>query len=329
MMRYLLALSCALLLVACGQPEESEEPKADTAGTEQEYVDRMAEEHADDSTAASDAVKLGEVPAQPVLSEETTYGMIQGEPLTGYLAYPETAHGGMPGILLFHEWWGLNDNIRAMADKLAGQGYVVLAVDLYDDQVAADPAEARELMQATMANRERLNRNISLAWKFMEEEIGALSTAAMGWCLGGSMAMNTALLYPQQLDALVIYYGHVTDVSPEQLAELKMPILGLFGAEDRGIPVDGVERFRDQLNALGKDATIVIYDDAGHAFANPTGSSYQADAAEDAWDRTLKFLDRSLNAAVNRNVLAEDELPTLPEVGETEAGEGEAPDNDQ
>ena len=317
MNRLLLTLLLALALSACGQPEQDSAEDSSASGEDTEYVDRMAEEHAADSTGPSPAVELGavelgKVPPQPVLSEEVAYGRIEGEPLTGYLAYPESAHGGMPGVMLFHEWWGLNDNIRAMADKLAAQGYVVLALDLYDGKVAADPAQAREYMQSAMANRDRLNANIQQAWKFMDEEIGALSVAAMGWCLGGSMAFNAALLYPQSLDAVVVYYGHVTDTSREQLATLKMPILGLFGAADRGIPVEGVKRFRDTLDELGKDATIIIYEGAGHAFANPTGERYDPDAAEDAWERTLKFLDRTLNAAVNRNVLAEDELPLLP-----------------
>lgn len=324
MSRYLLVLVAALVLLGCEQPGQ-QEAAPEGKGGDQEYVDRMAEEHADDTAEPSPATELGEVPPQPVLSEEVSYGRIEGEILTGYLAYPEAAHGGLPGVMLFHEWWGLNDNIRTMADKLAAQGYVVLALDLYDDQVAVEPGKARELMQAAMGNRERLDANIRQAWKFMNEEIGALATAAMGWCLGGSMAMNTALLYPAELDSLVIYYGHVTDIGRERLAQLQMPILGLFGAEDRGIPVDGVTRFRDTLDALGKDATIVIYDGADHAFANPTGERYQAEAAEDAWQRTLKFLDRTLNAAVNRNVLAEDELPTLPEAtGGEEPAAGEA-----
>lgn len=331
MLCLVLALVMTMALTACGEPEQDSatEPSAD-AGEDTEYVERMADEHAGDSTEPSPAVELGEVPPQPVLSEEVTYGRIEGEPLTGYLAYPESAHGGMPGLMLFHEWWGLNDNIRAMADKLAAQGYVVLALDMYDDRVASDPAQARDYMQTAMADRDRLNKNIQQAWKFMDEEIGALSVTAMGWCLGGSLALNTALLYPASLDAVVIYYGHVTDTSREQLATLQMPILGIFGAEDRGIPVGGVKRFRDTLHELGKDATIVIYDDAGHAFANPTGERYQPEAAEDAWERTLKFLDRTLNAAVNRNVLAEDELPILPETaGDEPVPPGEPEDDDK
>ncbi len=296
------AVLALLFTAACGDPEQTGEP-APEAG----YVEDMAEAHAEDSSMPSGAAELvddlGEVAAMPVLSETVVYGRVNGEPVSGYLAYPETAHGGLPGILMFHEWWGLNDNIRAMADKLAAQGYVVLALDVYGGEVATTPERARGLMQVAMADKVALNDNIREAWKFMTEEIGALSVASMGWCFGGTLAFNTALLYPDQLDAAVVYYGHVTSVTPAQLAMLGMPIIGFFGAEDSGIPVAGVRQFEQSLKNLGKDAEIVIYDGAGHAFANPTGENFRPEPAADAWQRTLTFLDRTLNAAVNRNVI--------------------------
>src|SRR5690606_7869064 len=145
--------------------------------------------------------------------------------------------------------------------------------------------------------------NISPAWKFMTETAAALSAASLGWCFGGTLAFYAALLYPDELEAAVIYYGHVASASPEQLAMLQMPVLGFFGAEDGGIPVEGVKRFEQALTGLGKDAEIVIYENAGHAFANPTGENFRPEPAADAWERTLTFLDRTLNAAVNRNVM--------------------------
>ncbi|HEX7048109.1 MAG TPA: dienelactone hydrolase family protein [Gammaproteobacteria bacterium] len=300
------ALLWALLsfMVACGDAEQSGEPAKDAG-----YVDDMAEEHAGDSSIPSGAIELGEVAAMPVLSETVEYGRVNGVPVSGYLAYPETAHGGLPGVLMFPEWWGLNDNIRAMADKLAAQGYVVLALDIYGGEAAETPEAARELMQAAMADKAALNDNIREAWKFMTEEIGALSVASLGWCLGGTLAFNTALLYPDQLDAAVVYYGHVASVTPEQLAMLNMPILGFFGADDGGIPVAGVRQFEQTLESLGKDAEIVIYEGAGHAFANPTGENFRPEPAADAWQKTLTFLDRTLNAAVNRNVIDKESAP--------------------
>ena len=117
--------------------------------------------------------------------------------------------------------------------------------------------------------------------------------ASIGWCFGGAWSLNTALAMPDTLDAAVIYYGHlVTD--PERLETLQMPILGLFGAEDQGIPLDSVEAFSSALETLGKDATIVVYPGADHAFANPSGHNYQPEAAEAAWRETVSFLGRVL-----------------------------------
>lgn len=288
-------------IAACGDNEKARDESASTG--DDAYVEDMAREHAADTSVPSGAEGLGELPAMPVLSETVQYGVVNGVSVNGYLAYPESAHGGLPGVMMFPEWWGLNDNIKAMADKLAAQGYVVLALDVYGGEVAETPERARELMQAAMKDRDALNANIRQGWKFMTEEIGALSVASMGWCLGGTLAFNTALLYPEELAGVVVYYGFVTDTTREQLAMLQMPVFGFFGAEDGGIPVKGVRRFETMLNELGKDAEIIVYENAGHAFANPTGENYQPEAAQDAWQRTLTFLDRTLNAAVNRNVI--------------------------
>lgn len=101
------------------------------------------------------------------------------------------------------------------------------------------------------------------------------------------------MLLPEELDAAVIYYGRLV-TEPELLAPLRMPILGIFGGQDRGIPVESVRRFESVLQALGKTAEIVIYEDADHAFANPSGTRYAPEAAADAWQRTLAFLAEQL-----------------------------------
>jgi carboxymethylenebutenolidase len=117
---------------------------------------------------------------------------------------------------------------------------------------------------------------------------------SLGWCFGGGWSLNTALLFPDQLDASVIYYGQVTD-SEERLAPLDVPILGLFGEKDNGITVDSVEGFEQALENLGKTYEIEIYANAEHAFANPSGNNYNAAVAELAWNRTIEFLELHLS----------------------------------
>src|SRR5947207_1053483 len=126
------------LVSACGKEQAADSSK-------QEYVQRMAEQHAQDRPTASPAAQAA--PAGEVVSRVESYGKVGDQPLTGYVAYPASAEGALPGVLMFHEWWGLNDNIKSMANQLAAQGYAVLAADMYGGKVAAKPDEAQKLMQ--------------------------------------------------------------------------------------------------------------------------------------------------------------------------------------
>ena len=258
-------------------------PAAEPVERSADYVDAMAREHAADQPLA--AAASGEA-ATGVVGAEVDYG-----PGRGYLARP----AGTPraGLVVIHEWWGLNDNIREMSNRLAAEGYLALAVDLYEGEVAGEPGEARALMQALMRDEDRATTHLVGALRWLESQGGVAEVGSIGWCLGGAMSLRLALQLPEELDAAVIYYGRlVTD--PAELAPLRMPILGIFGAQDRGIPVESVREFEMALQALGKTHQIVVYDNADHAFANPSGTRYQPEAAADAWQRTLAFLDEYL-----------------------------------
>jgi len=201
----------------------------------------------------------------------------------------------LPAVIMIHEWWGLNDNIRAMADRLAAEGYIVLAVDLFGGEAATTPGAARQLMMHAVENSDSVTSNLEQAYAFVTDTAGAPRVASLGWCFGGGWSLNTALLFPKNLDAAVIYYGQVTD-NEDRLARLEVPILGLFGSEDRGIKLESVRRFEETLERLGKDHEIHVYEGAGHAFANPSGNNFNAEYAEDAWNRTLEFLSGHLTA---------------------------------
>lgn len=248
-----------------------------------QYVDAMAREHAGDRPVAAAAEGP---PARNVRGEE-----IEAEGVRGYVARP----AGPPraGLIVIHEWWGLNDNIREMSNRLAAQGYLALAVDLYGGEVAADAAEARELMSAAMSNPDRTDAALRSAFRWLEEQEGIDRVGSIGWCFGGALSLRTAIMLPEDLDAAVIYYGRLV-TEPARLAPLRMPILGIFGGQDRGIPLQSVREFETVLEALGKTAEIVVYDDADHAFANPSGTRYAPEAAADAWRRTLEFFDEHL-----------------------------------
>jgi carboxymethylenebutenolidase len=267
-------------MAGCGQPNGDEE-----------YAESMAQEHRNDAPISNEGSETA--PASEVVSEEVNYATVDGTAVNGYLSRPAASEGPIPGLIVIHEWWGLNDNIRAMTDRLAGEGYVALAVDLYGGQTAADPQGAQSLMQTAMANVPAAEENLRQAFSYLKEKAGATRIGTIGWCFGGGWSLNTALLLPDQVAATVIYYGRLTD-DRDRLATLQMPILGFFGGADQSIPVDSVKTFQSTLDSLGKNVEIHIYEGAGHAFANPSGTTYQPEAAADAWQKTVTFLAEHL-----------------------------------
>jgi carboxymethylenebutenolidase len=170
---------------------------------------------------------------------------------------------------------------------------VVLAVDLYGGATAETPDAAQALMTALLAEPEAARNNLSQAYDYLEKYALAPRIASVGWCLGGGWSLQTALLFPEALDGMVMYYGQVL-TERDRLAPMNVPVLGFFGAEDESIPVRDVQAFRTTLQELGKTAEIRIVPRADHAFANPSGGNYNEQAANEAWDATLKFLERHL-----------------------------------
>lgn len=286
------ALLILLFAVAACGPTETDSGTTETAAAV-ENVEAMAREHADDTPEPSEAARVE--PLREVTAERLAYAEVDDELVYGHFAFPSDMIEPLPAVIMIHEWWGLNDNIRAMAERLAAEGYIVLAVDLFGGESATSPEAARQLMLRAVENRASVTANIEQAYAFVTDTAGAPRVASLGWCFGGGWALNTALLFPTDLDAAVIYYGQVTD-DEDKLSPLEVPILGLFGSEDRGIKVESVRRFEAALERLGKDHEIHVYEGAGHAFANPSGNNFNAAYAADAWTRTLGFLGTHLGA---------------------------------
>ena len=206
-------------------------------------------------------------------------------------AFARPAKTPAPAMVLVHEWWGLNDYIKSVAAEFANQGYLALAVDLFDGRVAGEPAEARAFTQAVGSNPDAATETLVgwIEWLRKHKACnGKLGT--IGWCFGGGWSLNASIASP--VDATVIYYGDVRK-SAAQLERLRGPVLGQFATLDGGINRPMVEGFEAEMAKAGKTLTVYWYE-ADHAFANPTGARYDADDAALAWQRTLAFLEASL-----------------------------------
>ncbi|MDX1561955.1 MAG: dienelactone hydrolase family protein [Gammaproteobacteria bacterium] len=286
LLRILIGLS---LVGACTQGGDG--ATAANVAAPADAVEATAAEHAGDAPAATPISEVA--PAVPVLEQEIAYGASSERNFVGYLVMPADVVEPIPGIIMIHEWWGLNENIRAMARRLSGEGYAVLAVDLYGGQVAETPTEAQALMAETMRARDSVLENIAQAYEYLDQSVLAPRIATLGWCLGGGFSLEAGLSMGELLDAVVMYYGQVT-TDTDRLDSLDAPLLGLFAELDESIPVRDVQRFRSTLRDLGKNAEVLIYSDVDHAFANPSGGAYDQQAAEEAWETTIQFLERQL-----------------------------------
>lgn len=214
------------------------------------------------------------------------------EPLSGYLATPEKP-GHYPALVVVHEWWGLTDWVKGETQKLAEQGYVALAVDLYRGKVTNDPEEAHELMRGLPQDRAVSDLKAAFDYLNTRKDVERGHIGSIGWCMGGGFSLQLAIHEPH-LAACVVNYGALP-TDPADLQQITAPVLGNFGALDRGITPDDVQAFEKTMTGLDKRVDVKVYDGAGHAFENSTNqTAYRPEAAADAWSRSIAFLNKSL-----------------------------------
>jgi carboxymethylenebutenolidase len=215
------------------------------------------------------------------------------ETVSGFLARPE-GKGPFPAVVVIQEWWGLNDWVKDQARALAKEGYVALAVDLYRGKVAAQQEEAHQLMMGAPPDRILRDLKAALAFLRARAEVKKDRLGSIGWCMGGRWSLALAVEDPG-LAAVVAYYG-APPTDAAAIAKIKAPVLGNFGADDKGPSPDQVHSFEAAMKAAGKSIDVKIYEGAGHAFANvnnPWGG-YREAAAKDAWARTIAFFAKYL-----------------------------------
>jgi carboxymethylenebutenolidase len=214
------------------------------------------------------------------------------ETVNSYLALPESG-GKHPAIIVIHEWWGLNNWVKEQAQHFASDGYVALAVDLYRGQVATTPDEAHILMRGLPDDRGLRDLEAAFAYLSSRPDVEPNKIGAIGWCMGGGWAVKLAEDQPK-LAAVVVNYGSLpTDAAI--IAKINAPLMGNFGADDKGIPPESVHAFEAAMKSAGKNPDIKIYEGAGHAFQNPDNKQgYRKEATEDADKRIDGFFRKEL-----------------------------------
>ncbi len=208
--------------------------------------------------------------------------------VSGYLCIPD-GKGPFPAVMVIHEWWGLTPWVKEGAGKLAGEGYITLAIDLYRGKVAETADEAHQLMRGVP--EDRAARDLKAAFDYLagRKDVVRGKIGSVGWCMGGGYSLEAAVTIPE-LSAAVVCYGRlVTDSTA--IAGIKASVLGIFGAADKGIPEESVLEFEGTAKGMKKDVNVTMYPEAGHAFMNPgNAGGYREADAKDAWARILAFL---------------------------------------
>jgi len=280
-MRHLSLYLLLILFITACEPaaDESAAPEADAAATTE-------------STELPPAI-IGEGGAL----EGSDINYLEGDTATtGYLAVPE-GEGPFPALVIIHEWNGLVDRVRQMADDFAAEGYVTLAADLYQGRTGSNRDENMALVQETRGDMDTVISNLDAAVAFLkarEDVTGRVG--AMGWCFGGGIALSYGLDGAEH-EATAIFYGQLID-DPAQLATIDHEVYGTFAEMDSGIPPENVRAFEAALDSAGVEHDLHIYDAVNHGFWLRVDEEPETrtEPARDAWVRLKDYLSRTLSS---------------------------------
>jgi carboxymethylenebutenolidase len=211
---------------------------------------------------------------------------------TGYQAAPAGEHG--PGVIVLQEWWGVDEHIRSLCDRLAAEGFYALAPDLYKGETTTQPSEAQQKMMALSMGE--VEQEMCGAADYLAARPGfeGPGVGAVGFCLGGGLAVWAAATCPNIAAAVTFYY--VMPHGKPDFSAIRGPVLGHFGTADDFIPTEDANKLEAELEAAGVDTTFHYYEGAGHAFVNDTNrlGTHDPELAQLAWGRTVDFLRSAL-----------------------------------
>ena len=239
--------------------------------------------------------------AEPAIRAKDVKYLAQGVAMKGYLAYDQNVQEKRPGVLVVHEWWGLNDYARKRARMLAELGYIALAVDMYGDgREAMHPDDAGKFSSAVMKNFEVAKSRFIAAMDVLKEQptVDSARIAAIGYCFGGGVVLNMAR-QGADLKGVASFHGSLTAVKPAQLGNIRAKILVLHGADDKFITPEQIEAFKQEMTSAGADFQFFSYPGAIHSFTNPEADAlgkkfnmpiaYNMDADQKSWEVLKKF----------------------------------------
>jgi len=277
----------ALLVTACGGNDESANPGSAAPAA-------PATSAAPAQTSTRDSPSIADIaPSVEVTGYEIAYGDPAVRIHNGYFVLPTDVGEALPAVVLIHDQWGLNDYVRAMARRLSGEGYAVLAIDLFGGQTADTADSASALVSQFLGDRAAVLENIGQARDYLAKNGLPPTIGALGFGFGGEWALEAGLVSGDALDSIVMFYGRVVS-SNEELETLSAALLGIFAQQDQTIPLREVTQFRSSMRDLGKVADVRIQPGVAHDFANPDSAAYDHDAATEAWNAAVEFLAVSL-----------------------------------
>jgi dienelactone hydrolase len=246
----------------------------------------------------------GAAQATPKVVGKSVYYTSQGVTFKGYLAYDENLTGKRPGVLVVHEWWGLNDYARKRAQMLAELGYTAIAVDMYGDgKTAMHPDDAGKFSSELMKNFDVAKARFLAAVDFLKQQsmVDPTRIAAIGYCFGGGVVLNMAR-QGADVKGVASFHGSLTAVKPAQIGMVKAKVLVLHGADDKFIKPEQIDAFKKEMSNAQVDYQFISYPGAVHSFTSPDADAlgkkfnmpiaYNADADKKSWNELKAFLKK-------------------------------------
>ncbi len=270
----------ALLLAANGAPFKQVIIAANQAAT------------AEPTAAATMAATMSGTQAADIETSMITFKTATDN-APGYLARPKGA-GPFPSVVVIQEWWGLDDHIKSVVNRFAGQGYAALAPDLYRGVVAKEPSDAQRLVMQVQMDQALGDIQGAVNYLIAQDYVAPKKAGVIGFCFGGGLAIMS-LYKAQNIGAAVSFYGNATKPTDDDLKAVSAPWLGIYAEKD-SVPEDQIRTWESKLKEFGKTNQMLYYKGAQHAFFNDTRPSYNKEAATDAWAKTLAWFGKYLTA---------------------------------